>query len=165
MKAAYGGRMKTLKLFCFSLFAGAVLMAAKPAGTDSRLYLSPEKVSVTARQSVPVEIRVNVKKIPVNSVQAVLKYPADKLKIESVDSANSAFEVKAEERIMEGSLRIVRASLKGLKGDLLISKIIFTPLAAGDIPIEFTLDETLVLSHAGSQNTLKQTKGALITVQ
>src|SRR4051812_21269060 len=107
-----------------SLLSTAILLT-QASLQASTLFLGPPNQTVGKGETFTVSVRMNSGDEPVNSVQAVLSFPSDKLKAVSIDSSASSFGIKAEEKIGKGMIKIVRGTIKPVSGDQLVSSITF----------------------------------------
>lgn len=91
------------------------------------IFLTPNKQSLQAGSPLEVSVWVNSYDTEVNAVQAVIKYPSDKLGYVSSDSSDSPFTVQAEVSDRDGTLTIARGSLSPVKGQQFVAKVTFKP--------------------------------------
>jgi len=150
--------------FVSLLSLGILLIAAKAPQNTGKLFLTPEKSSAKPSETITMELRFDVKKTPVNTVQAVLQFPADLLRVKSVDAAGSAFEIQAEETKGEGSLRLVRGTRNRLTGSHPVAKITFETVRPGTARIALSTG-TVLLSSENSLDVLKDKLGATVEIK
>lgn len=86
--------------------------ATQAAGTAT-MSLSPASKTLNQGESFSVQIMEDSNTEPVNAVQANLTYESTMLEVSSVDYTGSAFEIKAEETIESGLIRIARGVAGG----------------------------------------------------
>ena len=124
-------------------------------GSQATMYITPNKQRLALDGSLTANIWVNSYSQPVNAVQAILTYPADKLFYVSSDATSSQFTIQAESTNTEGQLIIARGSTTPLTGDQLVATVVFKPKVAGKAALNFDAASQL-LSAETNQNILAQ---------
>jgi len=111
-----------------SVPSARVFAAASPAQRHSAsLRLAPR-----ARGSYADPLTVDVfldSPLPVNGVQASILFPADKLALDAVDTAGSAFAIGAREDRALGAVVLARGHLQPLSGRLKVATLVFRSFA------------------------------------
>lgn len=153
-------------LIIFSLvllnFAVFPLNSVQAAGN---FYLAPGSMTVTNGQTFSVGVRVNASS-GVDTAQANLSYPADKLDFLGLSYGGSAFEIQAQSSGGSGNIRMGRATIGSKSGDLLVGTITFrAKVSSGSAAVSFTggteADKAgKVIVSAGSSATYTFTKPA-----
>ena len=152
-------------LLPISLIISAFLIYL-PAQTLSAgsIYLSPASATIAKDAYFSVSVRVNAS--GVDSVQANLSYPADKLDFTGLSYGGTAFEIQAEGSGGGGSIRIARGSISAKSGDVLVATISFrAKVDNGSATVSFTsgtegVKGGAVVASAGSGGTYSFTKPA-----
>lgn len=135
----------------------AATSTSTTASAPQGLYFSPTGTSLTAGQTLTVQVRENSGTSSVNAVQANFSYPSDLLKFNSINAGSSAFSVAAPSSGANGKISIARGSTAPLTGDQLIATVSFTVLPGhGNATLAFTSGSALVTnaSHANLEKTL-----------
>jgi hypothetical protein len=127
------------------------------------MYITPNKQRLAANDSLVANIWVNSRNQPVNAVQAVLIYPADKLFYVSADTTSSQFTIQAEATNNEGRLVLARGSTTPLTGDQLVATVVFKPKAGGKAAITFDSSSQLLSSDTNT-NILGSLTGGQYTL-
>lgn len=132
--------------------------------TGSSMYITPNKQRL-GQDSLIANVWVDSRSEPVNAVQAVINYPADKLTYVSSDSSSSQFTVQAESTNTAGRLVISRGSTTPLTGDQLIATVVFKPVSGSTGKASLTFDaSSQLLSSSSHLNILGQTTGGQYTL-
>ena len=128
------------KLLIISLLATAFLVAEAPeAQAAGSIYLSPASGAIAQGSAFNVSVRVNTGGASVDTVQANLSYPTDKLDFLGIGYSGSAFGIQAEGSGGGGSIKIGRGNLSAVSGDLLVGTITFqAKTSSGTGTISFT---------------------------
>jgi hypothetical protein len=137
---------------------------SSPAFAGATLYLSPASKSVKVNQSFTVAIRVNTGGDKVNTVQANVSYPTDKLNYVSVSYSASSFEIKAQESVSGGLIKIARGTLSPVKGDKLIATLTFKASKTGTAKVNFAAKSKVVDSDTNTPITPLSTAGGTYTI-
>jgi hypothetical protein len=127
------------RLLISSLIFGAFLVI-NPTSTYAvaNFYLSPSRSTVTQGSVFSVTVRVSSAEA-IDSVQANLSYPADKLDFISINSGGSAFSLEWPSSGGGGSVKIARSTVGAISGDKLVASISFRAKASlGTASIGFT---------------------------
>lgn len=145
------------------LSGAASAMAATPPPPAAALYLSPASASVSAGQSISVDIHENSAAEPVNIAQIKLNYPADRLKLTGVTNSAVFIPISVYKDVMDnGVISLLRAAFPvspaqpGPVGDQIIASLQFQVLAtAGTMNIDFSGAQTILsaVSHANVAGT------------
>ncbi|OGY25817.1 MAG: hypothetical protein A2Z24_00445 [Candidatus Woykebacteria bacterium RBG_16_44_10] len=133
--------MKNLlpKLLIVSLLLGVTWLSnPHQAFAAANFYLSPASKTVSQGSSFAVAVRVSSAEA-IDSVQANLSYPADKLDFLSISTSSSAFSLQWENSGGGGSVRIARSVPGGsVSGDKLIATVSFrAKQSSGSATISF----------------------------
>lgn len=138
------------------LYSSSAAPSKNATAGDVSMYVTPTKQRVTGDQTLQVYVWTDSKDKPVNAVQAVITYPADKLLYLSSDSTSSQFTVQAETTNQPGRLVIARGSTTPLTGNQLLATVTFKPLAStGQASLGFD-DTSMVLSSDTNTNILSR---------
>jgi hypothetical protein len=130
-----------------------VSLAVKPSppAITPNLSLAPSSAQVARGSTLSVQIWADSADQPVNAVQINLSYPVDKLNFVSIDTANSAFGVAAQNTGGNGVIDIARGATDPVSGRSLVATVKFTPLTAAKgkskAVISFTPGTVLVSSN------------------
>lgn len=128
----------------------------------SILQLAPPTKALEIGSSLRVGVQVDGAD-SVNAVQVDLSYPADKLRLETVDRSNSAFGIEAENTSTPGLLKMARGTIVPVTGSQVVAVLTFTALAPGAAALEF-LTTCKVLRVPDSENVLTQATGGMFTI-
>jgi hypothetical protein len=113
-------------LLSLGMLLAAWLYYALPVhAAAGRLYLKTDSLNVNTGETVTVGIRVDTGGDLINSVQANLTYPADRLEYVGASSEGTAFPVQAEEVGGSGKVAIARGSIPKVSGDQLVATVRF----------------------------------------
>lgn len=128
------------KILIINLLVGSLLLVgAKPIQAGGSLYLSPSGQTITQGSTFSVSVRVNTGGAAVDTAQANLSYPADKLDYLGTSYYGSAFEIQAESSGGSGSVRIGRGAISAKSGDLSIAVVSFrAKVSSGSASVSFT---------------------------
>lgn len=138
------------------LYSSSAAPSKNISVSDVSMYITPAKQRVTGDQTLQAYVWIDAKDKPVNAVQAVITYPADKLLYLSSDSSSSQFSIQAETTNEQGRLVIARGSTTPLTGDQLVATITFKPLAtSGQASVVFDAS-SMVLSSDTNTNILSR---------
>ena len=133
-------KMKKLlsQLFASSLIFGTIfLINSQPAYAAANFYLSPSKLTVPQGNTFSVSVRVSSAEA-IDSVQANLSYPADKLDFLSISTSGGTFDITAEKSGGGGSVRIGVARVGAVSGDRLVATVSFrAKVSSGTANISF----------------------------
>jgi len=121
---------------------------------SAELYVTPSKHQVAVGSELVANVWANSYSHPVNVVQAVVTYPADKMRYVENDASASQFTVQVSADASEGKLVISRSSTQPLTGNQLVAGIVFEPIKTVDSS-EIHIDRSSqLLSSDNGQNTL-----------
>jgi hypothetical protein len=167
-------RMSRLAIITFGLlFAviGTYLLLFTNAGKPNQtaavtLTLAPSSQRLQVGSEIGLAVKLNTNGQAVNSVQADLSYPTDKLEFVRIDTLNSAFGVSAPSSGGSGAVSIVRASTTPINsGDVLVATVYFKPKASGrKVAVRFA-DSSVVLRTPDSVNILQRKIDGSYTIQ
>lgn len=152
------------KFLIVSLLATLASIYSSPAQAAGSIYLSPASATIAKDSYFSVSVRVNAS--GVDSVQANLSYPADKIDFTGLSYGGTAFEIQAEGTGGGGSIRIARGSTSAKSGDVLVATISFrAKVDNGSATVSFTSGTEGVkggslVANAGSGGTYSFTKPA-----
>ncbi len=108
-------------------------------GKSALLLLTPSSKTVNVGDTFPVEIRLNTNS-QVVAVSAYLNFDTTKLEAVSIDSTNSVFSVKAEEKILGDQIMIGRGQqTPGVTSNVLVAKVNFRAKVSGTANVNFVL--------------------------
>lgn len=134
----------------------------KPLG--AQLYLSPASGSVTNGNTVVVTIRENSYTDAVNTVQANLTYPTNRLSFQSIDTSASNFTTTVQSNGGSGTVQVGVGLLgNSLTGDQLVATMTFTAISAGSASIQFDTGSGIARA-SDSTDICQQKKGATYTI-
>jgi hypothetical protein len=129
------------------------------SSTGATMYITPSKQTLTPSDSLIATVWVDSRRLPVNAVQAVIMYPADKLSYTSTEAASSQFTVAAQSDETPGKIVIARGSTTPLTGSQLVATVVFKPLVSSG-KASLTIDKSSqLLSSDTNQNILSQFTG------
>ena len=154
----------TAKFLIISLLATIASIYSSPAQAAGSIYLSPASATIAKDSYFSVSVRVNAD--GVDSVQANLSYPADKLDFTGLSYGGTGFEIQAEGTGGGGSIRIARGSTAAKSGDVLVATISFrAKIDSGSATVSFTAGTEgvkggAVVASVGSGGTYSFTKPA-----
>jgi hypothetical protein len=94
------------------------------------LSLTPAKQTIAVGTNLQVQVWLDTKDIQVNTVQAVLQYPTDKLAFVSSEGAGSHFDIEAENTNAGGKVTMARGSVTPLMGKQLVGMVTFKAIKA-----------------------------------
>lgn len=118
---------KILPILFFSFFLLTLsLVLPKPARASGTLYFSPSSGTKYNGQNFTVAVRAKGMD-SINTVDAEITYPADKLVFLSINGNGSVFEVPGPSSGGGGSISINRGHIGNLSGDQLIAYVSFRP--------------------------------------
>lgn len=128
------------KFLIVSLLVSASLAAsASVVDAAGSIYLSPAGASIAKGSAFNVSVRVNTGGFSVDTVQANLSYPTDKLDFLGLSYSGSAFGIQAQSSGGGGSIKIGRGNLSAVSGDLLVGTITFqAKTSSGSGTVSFT---------------------------
>lgn len=137
---------------------------ASNAHAAASLSLSPASGSYGQGQKFTVSINVNTGGDAVNAVEAVVTFPADKLKADYVSHSGSGFDIVAESTVGSGVVRISKGKMPpSVVGSRRVATVGFTALSQGSASVAIT-GESKVLREADSGNILSGTGGATFNI-
>ena len=117
---------KLLSKFLISVFLmiGLFSFSSESVYAGGNLYLSPASKIVPQGSVFSVSVRVSSTE-PINTVQANLSYPTDKVDFVSINTVGSAFDIQAENSGGGGLIKIGRGLVGVVTGDKLVASINF----------------------------------------
>lgn len=148
-----------IKLALATLFFLAIFYIILPKSVfaeSAQFILKAPSNSVTSGQNTTVEVYAT-SDVPVNASELHLTYPSDVFKI-SIDSAGSAYGVKAQEVVSNGSITIAMGSITPLSGQNLFTKLNLTALKDGQISALQATTGTQILSSSTNKSIYTSTK-------
>lgn len=97
--------------------------------------------------SVSVDMYIN-SNVPVNAVQLSITYPQSNFSLLSIDSAKSAFAIKAQEAAFPGLIKIARGNIQPLQGKKLLTTLHFKILnpAASTVQLGYLSKNSMVMT-------------------
>jgi len=120
-----------------------------PRQSTAALSLAPR-----ARTSADEPLRVDVfleSRVPVNTVQAALVFPKEKLEFLSADTADSPFKVLARQEVGDGSFMLAAGNIEPVQGKHRIATLSFKPLSNDKATLYFARgSQTLQASNNGN---------------
>ena len=93
------------------------------AAEEAVLYMVSDQPAVISGQTLTYTLSVDTHKVPVKSVLLSLSYPADKVDIESIETASSPFDLPLEEIKGSGYLRFGREASTPVFGEQHIATV------------------------------------------
>ncbi len=133
--------------------------------STASLSLSPATGSVQKGKTLTVSVFEDSGDKPVNAVQAVVTYPADKFDFQSIDAAGSAFEIQAESTGAGGKITIARGQQGPVVGKHLVAKINLVAKAdSGQAALDFA-DSSALVTSTDNKNILSQKTGGNYTFE
>jgi hypothetical protein len=167
-KAASNKSNKVIAAVCvvIILVVGLVLLlrgdssapsnTAQAATGEARLYVTPNKQTLSKGQELSLNVWANSGDQAANTVEADLSYPTNLFTFEKVDDSNSAFSLAVQASGANGKVTIVRGNTTPLKGNMLVAVVKLQARdTTGSSKITFTKDSKL-FSDA-NKNILNQT--------
>ena len=143
------------------LFFGILI----PQGQAATLLLSSNAETVNINNSITVFVRINSEDIGFNTAQAIIKFPVNILKVDSLDYSNSIFNFWLEEPSFSnetGEVRFIGGSTSGSTGkSLLVLAINFKVIGNGEANIVLT-DGAITASDGSGTNILSTMNGIKI---
>lgn len=159
-KSGITGVIKGL-LVLLLVFSG-LFVSTSPAHAAATLSLSPSSGSFGQGQAFTVAVNVNTGGETVNAVEAVLTFPADKLKANFISHSGSGFDINAESTVGSGVVRIAKGKLPpGVVGSRRVASVGFTALSGGTASIGVSGS---VLRESDSSNILGGAGGATFNI-
>ncbi|OGY25768.1 MAG: hypothetical protein A2Z11_01125 [Candidatus Woykebacteria bacterium RBG_16_43_9] len=130
--------LSSLIIFAIT-FVSIGISISEPVQAAGNFYLAPGAQIITNGQTFSVGVRVNTGGAKVDTAQANLFYPADKLDYLGVGYGGTAFEIQAQSSGGGGSVKMGRATLSAKSGDLLVGTITFrAKVSSGSGTVSFT---------------------------
>lgn len=141
-------RLRRILLARLSLALSLVLLLSLvvwpvSAAGAARLYVSPSSKTVSVGQSFSLDLRVDSGDESMTAVEANGTYDDAKLRLTSIDTSGSPFDMEAEKSFGDGSFSIVRVALNNTKGDVLLARLNFEALATGQSDVDLNDDSQL----------------------
>lgn len=96
-------RYKSLFIVILSLFFGWQPADLKAVEQNAFFYVLPETKSHEPGEIFPMDILINVKGVSINAAQAVIFFPADKLKVIKISKEGSIFSLWVQEPVFSNS--------------------------------------------------------------
>lgn len=144
--------MKKLFITLIIGFSGFIL--ARPLNAATSLSFSPASGTYGAGSIIKVNVYANTGGENVNTVQANVAYPTDKLQFQSISTAGSALTIFAEKYANGDQVRLAGgAPSPGFSGNKLIASINFKVLAEGAAVLSFT-GESAAFRDSDNANVL-----------
>jgi len=135
-----------------------------PPASQGVLFITPATGTFAVNDTVQFQIRANSFTTEVNTVQANLSYPTNRLTFQSISRTGSPFTTAIQEQGGSGTVKLGVGILAGYtSGDQLVGTITFTANAAGTAAITFDGDSAIA-TYAESANILDTTVGATYTI-
>lgn len=103
---------------------------------------------VTTGQNIKVDVFIN-SGTAVNAAQLTITYPQNEFQIIRVDSATSAFTIKAEQTEHPGIIKIARGNIKALRGKNLFASLTFKAIlpTSSISHLGYSVADSLVMSN------------------
>ncbi|MDB5162670.1 MAG: hypothetical protein JWO54_284 [Candidatus Saccharibacteria bacterium] len=138
--------------------------AAQGARTSISLVLSPASRSYSNGATVTVTILVKTGSTEVNTVQANLTYPTNRLSFQSISTSGSPFTTVIESSGGSGSVRLGSGILGGsTSGTKTVAIVTFTASGVGSVAITFAAGSGVADANTSS-DVLQSTTGATYTI-
>lgn len=128
--------------------------SAATATGKATMSLSSSTSSVAIGDKVHVKLYSDSKDVRNNAVQAVIKYPSDRLQLVKIDSDSSAYPIKAVEKSSEGTVTVSRGVIGGVINKQLVTDMEFVAKSAGNAEISYDKSETFLVSAETNKNIL-----------
>jgi hypothetical protein len=160
-------------MLCLVFLGCATVPSSAPSSQAVSLSVSPSSGSYKAGDRVSLEIRLNTSGKNVVAVAAHLNFDPAKLEFVSIDSAGSAFSIKAEEVVSGKLVKISRGqATPGVKGsNILVGKINFKAKAAGPSRVDFMVTtlgkgpSRVILDDGKGTDILKAVSGGSYSIK
>lgn len=146
--------MQKIKLFFILMALCLLLLPGKTCAASASLSLSPGSGEYTVGDSFSIEVKMN-SDVTVGTWQVKLTYDSSILTYQSIEY-NPAFDAKAEETIIAGSILASRFSLSGgASGNIMLIKVTFKGSAVKDsTAVNFTQSECFIYELGQGTNIL-----------
>jgi len=133
--------------------------ATSPTVGEAEMYITPAAQQLKAQSQLVATIWANSYSKPVNAVQAVVTYPADKLRYVESDASSSQFTIQVAADSTPGKLVLSRSSAQPLTGNQLVAGVVFEPISsAGSADVRVDSSSQLMGSD-DNQNILGRLSG------
>lgn len=141
----------------------AWLYFAWPAhAAAGRLYVKADDLNASVGEIISLNVRADTGGDLINSVQANLTYPADRLDYLGTSSEGSAFPIKAEEIGGNGKVSIARGSTTKISGDQLVALVRFKVKAASGKAVVAIAPGSALVRSSDNANILSISSGATL---
>lgn len=128
--------------------------------SQGTLYITPPNGNFTTGDTIQFQVRVNSGETDINTVQANLSYPTNRLTFQSINRTDSPFMTAMEETGGGGSVKLGVGILAGVtSGDQLIATLSFTASGAGTASVAFDGDSGIA-RYPDAADILDTTTGA-----
>ena len=128
--------------------------AALAATGSPSIYFAQVSNSIVVGSNVVLQVHVNPAQTPVDTVQVVAAFPADKLSFVGLDTAGSSFNgvVPAQPTATKGTVTFGAADLSGspVTNDRIVASLIFHAKASGTAVV--SLDGSQALSNGAAKS-------------
>ncbi|MCH8821293.1 hypothetical protein IID23_02095 [Patescibacteria group bacterium] len=121
------------------LVSTSLAVGTSVADAAGSIYLSPASGAIAQGSTFNVSVRVNTGGSSIDTVQANLSYPTDKLDFLGLSYSGSAFGIKAQSTGGGGIIKIGLGNLSAVNGDVLVGTITFrAKTSSGTGTVSFT---------------------------
>ncbi len=115
------------------------------AANVAKVIFSPSG-QIAAGKNVRVEVFID-SNVQVNAAQISITYPTNEISLQSVDTVNSKFTIKAEETITPGVVKIARGNVQALRGKNLLASLNVIPQTTNSLSkLSYSVSDSLVMS-------------------
>jgi hypothetical protein len=157
-------RILVLALFLMALILQVLVVLPAQAVVSATMSASPASGSYTTGQTITVSVVINTNGNNVNATQANFSFNSALMQYQSFDFGSSAFGIPAEASVSGSTVRIARGTSTPVNGSsVLVGKVVFKALAAGNATVSFLGDCTVVSSDSNS-DILGTKNGATYTI-
>ncbi len=144
----------------------SLLFISFAATSTVKLYLAPASKSVNVGDSFTVKVKLQSDQ-QLRYVKAYVNFPASKLQVTSISSANSDFPTKSEEAFdnTAGHVKFTRSSSNNRTGTLEVASITFKAKQSGTAPVSFDSSSAAASNqYYPYPNLLTATAGGTYTI-
>lgn len=157
----------TFKKTILTISSLALFFLFGTEASAATLYLLPQERAFGIGQEFTVTVGVRTDDATINAAQAIVRFPNDKLRLETVDRIGSIFNFWVEEPAIsneEGTLSFIGGTSKGTSGtSLVVLKLKFTTTGAGIAELSFS-DAIVTANDGKGTNILSSTEGTSVNI-
>lgn len=152
-----------IALIGFALIA--TLLVFRTFAATAQVSLVANKASVVVGEEVTITASVNTGSEPVKVAQLHINYDASRLEYASIDYTGSPLTTSTPSSMAgNGQIVISRFSTESASGSLLVAKITFKALAAGQAAVTVDAQQSQVFSNNTTNNILTDINNAVVAV-